>query len=303
MQLTFRGVRGSIATPGTTTAAFGGNTACLEIVEGGHRLILDAGTGLRPLGRALAGRAPLPPLYLLLTHTHWDHIQGLPFFAPIYDARNEIHIYGPRFPGRPLRDIVLGQFDYPWFPVSGVELAARLLVHELQEEVFAVGPFTVSCQFMNHPVLTLGYRVQCGARSLVYTGDHEPCFHLGNLHAPGLAPDRETMRLTRPQVDALVAAANRRTIDLARGTDLLVTDAQYTPAEYEARRGWGHSSTRHAVELGMAAQVRRLALFHHDPDRGDDGMSALEQEAQAEARSRGAACEVFAAREGVTIEV
>ena len=303
MQLIFRGVRGSIATPGTATAGAGGNTACLEVVEGDHRLILDAGTGIRLAGRALAARAPLPPLYLLLTHTHWDHIQGLPFFAPIYDARNQIHIYGPRFPGRPLRDIVLGQFDYPWFPISGVELAARLHVHELQEEVFAVGPFTVTTQFMNHPVLTLGYRVQCGTRSLVYTGDHEPCFHLGNLHTPGRSPGGETMRLTRPQIDALVATANRRTHDFVRGTDLLVTDAQYTPAEYESKRGWGHSSTRHAVELGEAAGVRRLVLFHHDPDRGDDDLAALEREAQAEARARGVAFEVLAAREGLTVDV
>jgi phosphoribosyl 1,2-cyclic phosphodiesterase len=302
MRITFWGVRGSIATPGAATAAFGGNTTCIEVSDGDRRLVLDAGTGLRALGQSLAARAPLPPVYLLLTHTHWDHIQGLPFFAPIYDARNEIHIYGPRFPGRPLRDIVLGQFDYPWFPVSGVEIAARLHVHELQEEVFTIGPFTVACQLMNHPVLTLGYRVQCGDRSVVYTGDHEPCFDLANLHAPGLPPGGETMRLTRPQVLALVERANRRTADFARGVDVLVTDAQYTPEEYETKRGWGHSSTRHALDLAVETGARRLVLFHHDPARSDAQLEAMEREAQAAAKARGAACEVMAAREGAPID-
>jgi len=303
MRITFWGVRGSIATPGPATAAFGGNTTCVEVSDGDARLILDAGTGLRALGASLAARAPLPPLYLLLTHTHWDHIQGLPFFAPLYDARSEIHVYGPRFPGRPLRDIVLGQFDYPWFPVSGVEIAARLLVHELQEEVFTVGPFSIACQLMNHPVLTLGYRVQRGDRSVLFTGDHEPCFDLSNLYTPGLSPGDKTMRLTRPQVDALVERANRRTADFARGVDVLVTDAQYTPEEYAAKRGWGHSSTRHALDLAVASGARRLVLFHHDPARTDAQLEAMERDAQAAAKALGTACAVAAAREGATLDV
>jgi phosphoribosyl 1,2-cyclic phosphodiesterase len=302
MKITFRGVRGSIATPGTATAAFGGNTPCLEIRADGHRLILDAGTGLRALGQDLATETPTPPVYLLLTHTHWDHIQGLPFFAPIYDARNEIHIYGPRFPGRPLREIVLGQFDYPWFPVSGVELAARLHVHELEEEVFSVGPFTVTTQFFNHPVLSLGYRIETGGRSAVYTGDHEPCHDLANLFTPGVSPGGETLRLSREQVQALVERGNRRTAGFARGVDVLVTDAQYTPEEYETKRGWGHSSTRHALDLAAEAGVRRLVLFHHDPGRTDAQLEAMEREAQTAARARGAAFEVSVAREGATIE-
>lgn len=304
MKVRFWGVRGSIAAPGSATVQFGGNTSCIEVREGDHRLILDLGTGLRPLGLELARQPDLPPVHVLLSHTHWDHIQGLPFFIPVYSPKNEIHVYGPKLPEQALRDVVLGQFAYAWFPVTGVELAARLHFHELQEETFTVGPFTVSSQFFNHPVLMLGYRIRCGNRSVVYTGDHEPYYDMFSLHSPSPAKSTETVRVTRDQLQRFVTECNRRVVTFVEGADCLITDAQYTPAEYETKRGWGHSSTRHALDLGVSAKVHRLVLFHHDPTHGDEQMTSIERELAEAARAHnGSVGQVLAAREGIEIDL
>lgn len=304
MKISFWGVRGSIASPGLSTAQFGGNTSCLEVTEGNDRLILDMGTGLRVLGLDLVKQSQLPPLHILLSHTHWDHIQGLPFFIPVYNPRNEIHIYGPKLPEQTLRDVVLGQFAYAWFPVTGVELAARIHFHELQEESFSIGPFNISSRFLNHPVLMLGYRIQCGARTMVYTGDHEPYYDMFTSTTPLGTNSSETSRRSRQEVQKFVSDCNERVVQFVQGVDCLVTDSQYTPEEYETKRGWGHSSTRHALDLGVSGRVNRLVTFHHDPTHGDDRMTEIER-GMAEAAK---ACnyvigQVTAAREGAVIDL
>jgi phosphoribosyl 1,2-cyclic phosphodiesterase len=306
MNIRFWGVRGSIAAPGQTTAQFGGNTSCIEVSKGDDRLILDMGTGLRVLGLELVRQPQLPPLHILLSHTHWDHIQGLPFFIPVYSPKNEIHIYGPKLPEQTLRDVVLGQFAYAWFPVTGVELAARIHFHELQEQTFTIGPFTITSQFLNHPVLMLGYRIQCGGRSMVYTGDHEPYYDMFTMSAADAPPmpSTETTRKSRQQVQKFVSDCNQRVVQFVQGVDCLVTDSQYTPEEYVAKRGWGHSSTRHALDLGVSARVHRLVLFHHDPTHGDDKMLAIEREVAEAAKGYNSVIgEVTAAREGAVISL
>jgi phosphoribosyl 1,2-cyclic phosphodiesterase len=262
MKVRFWGVRGSVAVSGGDFAATGGNTTCVEVEHEGERLILDGGTGLQALGRSLGSPTRATVLF---THVHWDHIQGVPFFAPAYHPDSELTFAGA--PG--LREALAEQMRPPQFPVSLDALSARLDFLELRPEVaLEIGPFRVLPAAMVHPQGVLVYRIEAGGRSMVFATDVE--------HGDRL---------------------DRRLLTLAEGADLLVHDAQYTAAEYEgrsgpSRRGWGHSTWEQAVELGAKAGASRLALFHHDPVRTDRQVAGIE--AVAGQRRIG----TFAAREG-----
>ena len=262
MQVRFWGVRGSVAVSGAEFLRTGGGTTCVEVEHEGERLILDGGTGLCALGRALGAPARAT---LLFTHVHWDHIQGVPFFGPAYHPDSELVFAGA--PG--LRASLDAQMRPPRFPVGLDAFRSRPRFLELAvDRPVDIGPSVVTPMEMEHPQGVLVYRIVAGGRSLVFATDVE--------HG-----------------DAL----DRRLLGLAEGADLLVHDAQYTDREYRgadgpARRGWGHSSWEQAVELATTAGAEKLALFHHDPARTDDQVHTLE----AAARQRFAAA--FAAREG-----
>lgn len=262
MRVRFWGVRGSVAVSGGDFAAIGGNTTCVEIEHDGHRLVLDGGTGLASLGRHLGGPVNV---HILFTHVHWDHIQGVPFFAPAFHPDSHITFAG----AAGLREALGAQMHPPQFPVPLEAFNASLAFLELApERTIDIGPFQVLPVEMSHPQGVLVYKVMCEGRSVVFATDVE--------HG---------------------AQLDRRMIDLAEGADLLVHDAQYTTSEYvgtsgPSRRGWGHSTWEQAVELGRLAGARRLAMFHHDPCRTDGQVNAIE--AVAAQRFHGA----FAAREG-----
>jgi len=279
--VTFWGTRGSIPTPGPDTTRYGGNTPCLA-VEGpdGHLVILDAGTGIRKLGRALAERRDgSVRAEILLSHTHWDHIQGLPFFAPFFSAGNRITIRGAPQGGVPLEDILRQQMHPIVFPVPLDAVAADLAVEHVTEGRFAIGEFSVVAFRVRHPGTALAYRLhhQNEGMTIVYVTDNE----LGKGGDYGEDPKWRD-----------------RFLEFVAGAQILVHDAMYTPEQIVQFAGWGHSSFSEAVAVARDAGVEQLALFHHHPEHGDVVLDEIVARARAEA---GDAIEVFAAREGMTL--
>ncbi|MBI3128506.1 MAG: response regulator [Candidatus Tectomicrobia bacterium] len=291
MRVRFWGTRGSIAKPGPTTLRYGGNTPCVE-VEGadGTLLILDCGTGIHALGQKLAASRK-PPLqgHLLISHYHWDHIQGFPFFTPLFIPGNEWHIYGPGGMDHQLQAILAGQMTYSYFPISLEEFGSSVHYHNLGEGAFDIGGLRISTQYTNHPALTLAFRVEAGGASFTYIPDHEPSslFSFDN-GGPGPIP---------------LHLQDRRHVEFLKGSDLLAHDAQYTLQEYPSKVSWGHSPYEKTVEYAVAGGVKRLALFHHDPLRTDRDLDGLVGTAEKMAAKAGGGLEVMAAAEGWEIEL
>lgn len=285
MQVRFWGTRGSIATPGGATLRYGGNTSCVEVTsDSGVTILIDAGTGASALGRALIEQGRAARGTILISHTHWDHIQGLPFFAPLFIAGNAWNIYGPRTLGQSLKDVLAGQMDYAYFPVTLNAFAADVQFHEVVEGAFAIGDVRVTTQYLNHPALTVGYRLEVDGASVVYASDHEP-------HSPH-AGEGQIKR---------AESGDMAHIEFLRDADLVIHDAQYTASEFPGKLGWGHSSIEYAVDVASAANVRRLALYHHDPARTDDAVDALIETARRRAADAGSDLIVLGAAEGNTI--
>ncbi|HLI29316.1 MAG TPA: MBL fold metallo-hydrolase [Chloroflexota bacterium] len=294
MQVRFWGTRGSIAAPGPATVRYGGNTACVELrTAAGELFIFDSGTGIRELGLALMAAGGPVRGYILLSHTHWDHIQGFPFFAPAFVAGNEFTICAGRDLDRDLESVLAGQMEYAYFPVRLAELAATVHFRDLDEGEYCLGSARVRVQYLNHTSLTMGYRVHADDRVLVYATDNEP-------HDRTLRPLDTLGRATPPWP---VHGGDRRFVEFIRGADLLITDAQYLAEEFPQRIGWGHSTVEHAVDFAVAAGVRRLVLFHHDPTRSDAALDAVVARARGRAARQGSALEVLAAAEGLALAV
>jgi DNA-binding response OmpR family regulator len=287
VRVTFWGVRGSIATPGRDTIRYGGNTPCVSIEHRGHTLVLDAGTGIRKLGLILQAEARGKALSvdLLVTHTHWDHIQGFPFFVPAYVPGNTVNVYGPRSLSKPLDKVLRGQMDPEYFPVALGDMAGNVNVTDVRD-TFEVGPFTVRSEFMNHPGVTLGYRVEVAGNVIVYATDTEPFAGIFE-HRDG---DKEFGR----KLDS-------RLIELVDNADVYIGDAQYTDEEYKGKVGWGHSACTDAMEVALAANVKRFVLFSHDPMQSDDLVDAKVEKCRGLALDRGSDLEVVGAAEGQTI--
>jgi len=282
--VTFWGTRGSIPTPGAHTARYGGNTPCVAVRSaGGDLAILDAGTGIRGLGMELVARDNGGvKAEILLSHAHWDHIQGLPHFRPFFAPGNRVRIWGPRQGMTSLEAILRQQMDPAVFPVPLDALSAKLTVRQVEAGTFTIGAFRVRAMQLRHPGTTLGYRLtpKAGGPSIAYITDNE----LGSGGAYGTAP---TWR--------------KDFVAFLRGVDLLIHDAMYGPAELEAHRGWGHSTFEEAVALAADARAERLVLFHHEPEHGDAAIDELLAEARRQARARGRPTEVLAAQEGMKL--
>jgi phosphoribosyl 1,2-cyclic phosphodiesterase len=286
VQVTFWGTRGSIAKAGPTTLRYGGNTSCVSVrTDAGTLLVLDAGTGIHELGQTLLREGGPVNGHLLIGHTHWDHIQGLPFFAPLFQAGNTWHVYGPRGLDSSIDKALAGQMQYTYFPVQLLDFDATIEYHDLVEGRFEIDDVVVTTRYLHHTALTLGYRIEADGVTFVYSSDHEPS---GDAE-PG--PDAvETMNREEAQHVAFL-----------RDADLVVHDAQYLAEEYPEKVGWGHSPMEYVVDVASAADVRRLALYHHDPTRTDDQVDQVVERARARAREIGYSGEVFAAAEGLTI--
>jgi len=287
VRVRFWGTRGSVASAGSHTIRYGGNTACVSVTaDDGTRVVLDCGTGARPLGAALLDDDPTRPIALFITHTHWDHIQGFPFFAPAYAAGATITVYGGPGLERTTEAALVGQMEHTYFPVHLRKLRAALRFQELGEGSLDIGPFQAHAQYVNHTALALAYRLEAGGARVVYATDHEPFWR----HEPLASLE-----------SSLAHPGDARHAEFLRDADLLIHDAQYTDAELPAKRGWGHSPIEYAVDLACLARVKRLALFHHDPARHDHDVTAMLRRAHQRARRHGASLEIFAAREGMDL--
>ena len=291
MQVRFWGTRGSIATPGPQTVRYGGNTSCVEVrTLKGTLIVLDAGTGLRVFGEALMADGGAQRGHILIGHTHWDHIQGFPFFTPLFVPGNEWDVYAPRGFGESLRETLAGQMQYTYFPVSLDALGATIRYHDLIEGSFMIDEVRVTARYMNHPALTLGYKLEANGISVVYATDHECHSHAAALPGP---PDGHVHTPTHP--------GDQRHGTFIAGADLLIHDTQYTAEEYPSRAGWGHSTLEYAVDLAVAGGVKQLALFHHDPRRDDAAVDALVIASRQRVLDAGGTLDVFAAAEGESI--
>jgi phosphoribosyl 1,2-cyclic phosphodiesterase len=291
----FWGVRGSVPVPGRGTVRYGGNTSCIEVRAEGEIVILDCGTGIRALGDELIREFQELPLNLslLISHSHWDHVQGFPFFQPAYEKRNHIRVYGFEGGREGLAGIFSGQMESPYFPIGLGQLPGHVLFEELKQMEFNVGKIAVQATFANHPGVCAGYRLQAAGHSIVYVPDHEP-FHRKLCLAPGHKPPAR-------DAEAFARAEDEKFVNFIRGADILILDAQYDADEYRAHAGWGHSSVDDAVDLALRGEVQQLHLFHHDPSHNDEKIDALLDQARQMAAHRGSSLQIEAAREGAVL--
>jgi CheY-like chemotaxis protein len=292
MKLRFWGTRGSIATPGAGTNHFGGNTSCVELTTAsGDLLIFDCGTGAHGLAAKLMaeGRKPIRA-NILFGHTHWDHIQGFPFFTPAFIPGNSVAIYGPEGSRGSLHDVLAGQMEFTYFPVELNQLPAAITYHDLTEGVHTIGGTRVVTQFLNHPAMTIGYRIEADGVAVVYLVDHEP--FSDELWRAGAEPGH---------IESILHEGDRRHATFMADADLVIHDAQYTPEEYAPKKTWGHSTYDYAVQIAAAAGVRHLALTHHDPSHNDQVLADIERKARALALERPTGLDVFCAYEGCEI--
>jgi phosphoribosyl 1,2-cyclic phosphodiesterase len=270
MRLKLWGVRGSIPTPSASHLGYGGNTPCVELRgSDGTICIFDAGSGLRGAGQSLVQEfgASLPTVNICLSHYHWDHIQGIPFFAPMYGQKHSVAFRAAGALGK-VRSLLWGQMSTPYFPVNLGDLVAQHSFEEL-DSVFKLGGLTIHPFALNHPQGAFGYRVEADGKVFVYACDHE--------HGD------ET--------------ADRRLREFSAGADVLICDTQYTPEEYVQHDGWGHGTWAQAAALASDVGARQLVLFHHDPDHHDEAMREIEQAAQVAFEN------TIAGREGFSVDL
>jgi phosphoribosyl 1,2-cyclic phosphodiesterase/CheY-like chemotaxis protein len=295
-RIKFWGVRGSIPVPGHTTIGYGGNTTCVEVRTNGDIIILDAGSGIRELGLALEqefGSAPIN-LTLLLTHTHWDHIQGLPFFLPAYKAKNTIRVLGYEGARAGLATILAAQMEVPFFPVSWKDLPGTIKIQELKKMQFSIGKVRVRSRFLNHPGICAGYRLFTKEGSIAFLPDNEPFEPLKMKLAA-----RDGTHPHKARAQAVVQRS--KLVEFLKDTDVLILDSQYTDEKYQEHIGWGHGALSRVVSLALEARAKKLFLFHHDPAHDDDKIDEMLERARFLVAESGRRLEVEAAREGAEI--
>jgi phosphoribosyl 1,2-cyclic phosphodiesterase len=279
MRIKIWGCRGSLATPGRETLRIGGNTTCVEVAANGTRVILDAGTGIRTLGRELAAEGA-SIVHICLTHLHLDHIEGLGFFAPFYDPDCEVCVWGPPSSVRSLKERISRYLSSPLFPIEISDLPARVTFRDVPAEPWEIGGLRFSAYAVSHPGTTLGYRVEADGAAVAFIPDHEPALGV------------KLESLTSDWISGFPVADD---------ATLLLHDAQYTEDEYQQRIGWGHSSVANAVSFAAMTGAKRLLLFHHDPVHTDEDLDAHCERAKELWGGSGAPPEL--AREGMEIEL
>ena len=305
IRVRFWGVRGSVPCPGPATVKFGGNTSCLELRFGeeDRLIVIDAGTGIRELaGHIMKNDLPRGPIKtdLFLTHTHWDHIMGFPFFIPLFIPNTELKVFGPvTYEEDTLDKIVGGMLSYRYWPVRLTELAAKIEYHNLKEGSRDLGGGVwLTTKYLNHPILVLGYRFEYRGKVLCTAYDTEPFRNVFDVSPDDPSYDEEAVK----EGENAAQEENEKVVSFIRGADVLIHDAQYTHKEYiSSKLGWGHSSFEYAVNAAHKAGVKKLLLFHHDPDRSDAELERIEDRIRRSIAGK-STMEVMIAREGLTVE-
>ncbi len=299
MKLKFWGVRGSIPTPGKHTVRYGGNTPSLELrLDNDELIIFDAGTGIRSFGDHLIENGESISAHLFITHPHWDHIQGFPFFKPAFIAGNELTIVGTERPEKKLNEIIADQMNKIYFPVQLHELNAKIKFLPIGEgNEIKVFDATVKTMYVNHPGFTVGYRLEYKGKIFVYISDNEP---YDRKAAKRLTNFEE---IVKDKYEMGNADPNQRVFDFCRDADVLIHDATYTPEEYIDRVGWGHTHYLFTLRIATEANVKRLYLFHHDQNHTDDKVDEILKKCKKEVKSRGYRFECEAAIENAEVAV
>ncbi len=299
MKIRFWGVRGSIAVPGDNTVRYGGNTSCVSVEIGDQITIFDAGTGIRTCGNDLLSRFKQVTATLFISHTHWDHIQGFPFFVPAYIPGNKLSIYGPPsdVQDQSLKQIMALQTNYEYFPIRIAELGATIDYNDCSEGLVDIEGLDVQTCRLNHPVVCFAYKLTVNGKIYVYGGDHEPYRNVYRDSNENPDMDEEFLK----ELDEGVSEQNKKIIEFCKGADLVSWDAQYTEEEYQTKIGWGHGTHEAGFKLAENAGIKHIILTHHEPMNSDTRLEELENKLKKQAESSGFKLDF--AREGMEVEL
>jgi len=298
-QLRFWGVRGSYAAPFKTHLGVGGNTSCVEIRSGDHLLVCDAGTGIIPLGNELIKQDKIREMLIILTHYHWDHVCGLPFFVPAFVPDWKINFFGPGESPKIIEEYVSAQMQAPYFPVGTETWLAETNYLTPENDGFQYGPMKIDFSNVHHPGITYGYKIEVNNKTIVYASDNECMFIEKSVKHRSDEFNEEEHELYKE----MIHEEHQSELNLIQDADILIHDAQYTSDDYDKKRGWGHSCYIDTINTAIDANVKELYLFHHDPNYDDTAMEAILKHSNQIIKEKGASLICHIAKEGMVIDI